>query len=87
MLCPRCAFEGELIDGGCAYCGYGRSRISSGPLYSIDRRIAVYNSIDVAEHVLASGDVFGICLLLLSALLLAIERNPLCISRLPAARM
>jgi len=57
MLCPRCAFEGELIDGGCAYCGYGRSRISSGPLYSIDRRIAVYNSIDVAVHVLAPGDV------------------------------
>ncbi len=57
MLCPRCAFEGELIDGGCAHCGYGRSRISSGPLHSIDRRIAVYNSIDVAVHVLAPGDV------------------------------
>src|SRR5258708_30521423 len=57
MLCPRCAFEGELIDGGCARCGYGRSRTSSGSLLSIERCIAVYNSIDVAVHVLAPGDV------------------------------
>ena len=45
------------MDGGCAHCGYGRSRISSGPLYSIDRRIAIYHSRDIAVHVLAPEDV------------------------------
>jgi len=57
MLCPRCTFEGELVDGGCARCGYGRSRMSSGPLYAIDRRVAIYNSADLAVRVLAPGDL------------------------------
>jgi hypothetical protein len=59
MLCPCCAFEGEIIDGGCAHCGYGRSRISSGPLCSIDRRIAIYNSIDAAVHDIENGKGWG----------------------------
>ncbi len=24
MRCPRCSFEGEAVEGGCARCGYGR---------------------------------------------------------------
>src|SRR5438876_1629744 len=29
MRCPRCGFEGELVHGGCARCGYGRASTSS----------------------------------------------------------
>ena len=29
MRCPRCGFEGELVGGGCARCGYGRVRVPS----------------------------------------------------------
>lgn len=57
MLCPRCAFEGELIDGGCTRCGYGRSRLSSGPLYAVDRRLAIYSPVNLAVRVLAPGDL------------------------------
>jgi ABC-type branched-subunit amino acid transport system substrate-binding protein len=32
MRCPRCGFEGEPVDGGCARCGYGRAKVSSGGL-------------------------------------------------------
>lgn len=28
MRCPRCSFDGELIDGACARCGYRRVRTS-----------------------------------------------------------
>jgi ABC-type branched-subunit amino acid transport system substrate-binding protein/serine/threonine protein kinase len=28
MRCPRCSFDGELIDGACARCGYRRTRTS-----------------------------------------------------------
>lgn len=28
MRCPRCSFDGELIDGACARCGYRRMRTS-----------------------------------------------------------
>ena len=28
MRCPRCSFDGELIDGACAHCGYRRVSIS-----------------------------------------------------------
>lgn len=28
MRCPRCGFEGELVDGGCAQCGYRRVSVS-----------------------------------------------------------
>ncbi|HXR66844.1 MAG TPA: hypothetical protein VN729_13005, partial [Ktedonobacteraceae bacterium] len=28
MRCPRCSFDGELIDGACAHCGYRRLNIS-----------------------------------------------------------
>ncbi len=28
MRCPRCSFEGELVDGACAQCGYRRVSIS-----------------------------------------------------------
>lgn len=30
MRCPRCNFEGELVDGACARCGYRRVNISEG---------------------------------------------------------
>ncbi len=30
MRCPRCSFEGELIDGACPQCGYRRVSISEG---------------------------------------------------------
>ena len=28
IRCPRCGFEGEPIDGGCARCGYGRVKVA-----------------------------------------------------------
>src|SRR5579883_2356024 len=28
MRCPRCSFEGELVDGACAQCGYRRVSVS-----------------------------------------------------------
>src|SRR6185437_5946151 len=28
MRCPRCSFDGELIDGACMRCGYRRAGIS-----------------------------------------------------------
>src|SRR5579864_268253 len=30
MRCPRCGFDGELMSGGCARCGYGRISEFSG---------------------------------------------------------
>ncbi|HLX40269.1 MAG TPA: bifunctional serine/threonine-protein kinase/ABC transporter substrate-binding protein, partial [Ktedonobacteraceae bacterium] len=27
MRCPRCNYEGDLVEGGCARCGYGRRRV------------------------------------------------------------
>ena len=32
MHCPRCGFEGEPVEGGCARCGYGRVKVPSGGL-------------------------------------------------------
>jgi ABC-type branched-subunit amino acid transport system substrate-binding protein len=29
MRCPRCNFDGELVQGGCARCGYGRASTDS----------------------------------------------------------
>src|SRR5258708_10896322 len=28
MRCPRCGFEGELVDGACVQCGYRRVSVS-----------------------------------------------------------
>jgi ABC-type branched-subunit amino acid transport system substrate-binding protein len=30
MRCPRCGFDGVLVNGGCGYCGYGRVAVTSG---------------------------------------------------------
>src|SRR5260370_32158741 len=30
MRCPRCGFDGELVQGGFGRCGYGRTSIGSG---------------------------------------------------------
>jgi ABC-type branched-subunit amino acid transport system substrate-binding protein/serine/threonine protein kinase len=35
MRCPRCSFEGDLVDGACAGCGYRRLNIS-GDSFSVD---------------------------------------------------
>src|SRR5579859_6577989 len=32
MRCPRCGFDGELVAGGCARCGYGRVSPPTGVL-------------------------------------------------------
>src|SRR5215471_5595465 len=40
MRCPRCNFEGDLVDGACARCGYRRLNISgdSFSVGSVSRR-------------------------------------------------
>lgn len=35
MRCPRCGFQGALLKGGCALCGYGRENASSSAMPAI----------------------------------------------------
>src|SRR6266704_4760459 len=46
MRCPRCNFEGGLVDGACARCGYRRTNISGASLSvgSVSRRYTLSSS-------------------------------------------
>lgn len=56
MRCPRCSFEGDPVDGGCARCGYGRSRLSASSSSLLSRDVVVASPIGVMVRPLASGD-------------------------------
>src|SRR5215467_12004397 len=46
MRCPRCGFDGQLVSGRCAHCGYARVNVSSGPISGRNStlRVAVQRS-------------------------------------------
>ncbi|MDQ2713537.1 MAG: ABC transporter substrate-binding protein, partial [Chloroflexota bacterium] len=56
MRCPRCNFEGDPLDGGCARCGYGRSRLSASSSSLLSRDVVVASPIGVMIRPLVSGD-------------------------------
>ncbi len=57
MRCPRCKFEGELLEGGCMRCGYGRGRVASYPLPLLNRGTTNSGPIALVSQSLLRSDI------------------------------
>ncbi len=56
MLCPKCGYNGELIEGSCPRCGYGRT--PARPVYTLTRQNTFTPPI-AQTYVLSRGDILS----------------------------
>src|SRR5579859_1426303 len=58
MRCPKCLFEGNLVNGRCARCGYTMMQGSSGPSHLAAARSAPLPELS-NQHILMRGDTLS----------------------------